>query len=158
MPTLKQISCSLEIGPNGTKLKEYDHRYTDGGVEAFVAVPDTDIPFHVRVISNGYIAPGLAAYVFMDGQYQCNRNRQRLQLPSPGMDPREYEVDFQLRQREEKTSGGQFVAREWTFAQLKTGKLWRIKVTSFLVLTGWLRQRRQCARRQQALRPQCRHH
>lgn len=120
MPTLKQISCSLELGSN-TRLKEYGHRYTDGGVEAFVAVPDTQIPFHIRVTSSGYIAPGLAAFVFMDGAYQCNRNRQRLAIPAPGLDPSKYEVDFQLRQKEEKTSEGLFVAREWSFAQLKTG-------------------------------------
>lgn len=122
MPTLKQISCSLEVGTN-TRLKEYGHTYTDGGVEAFVAIPDAPIPFRVRVTSSGYIAPGLAAYVFMDGAYQCNRNRQKLAMPTPGsqVDPHEYEVDFTLRQKEEKTSDGLFVAREWTFAQLKTG-------------------------------------
>lgn len=121
MPTLKQITCSIQLGPSDTKLKEYGHRFTDGGVEAFVAVPDTKIPFNVRVTSSGYIAPGLAAYVFMDGQYQCNRNRQRLQLPAPGMSARDYEVDFRLRQKEEKTAEGTFVAREWTFAELRTG-------------------------------------
>lgn len=124
MPTLKQISCSLELG-SSTRLKEYDHRYTDGGVEAFVAVPDTQIPFHIRVTSSGYIAPGLAVYVFMDGAYQCNRNRQRLAMPGHGSNPSatETEVDFKLRQKEERTSEGLFVAREWTFAQLKTGML-----------------------------------
>ncbi|KAF2210863.1 hypothetical protein CERZMDRAFT_99027 [Cercospora zeae-maydis SCOH1-5] len=115
MPTLKQISCSLEVGSN-TRLKEYGHSYTDGGVEAFVAIPDAQIPFRLRVTSTGYIAPGLAAYVFMDGVYQCNRNRQRLTMPSPAslVEPHEYEVDFTLRQKEEKTSDGLFVAREWT--------------------------------------------
>ncbi|CAK1354440.1 unnamed protein product [Cercospora beticola] len=123
MPTLKQISCSLEVGTN-TRLKEYGHTYTDGGVEAFVAIPDAPIPFRVRVTSSGYIAPGLAAYVFMDGAYQCNRNRQKLAMPPPDsqVDPHEYEVDFTLRQKEEKTSDGLFVAREWTFAQLKTDR------------------------------------
>lgn len=120
MPTLKQVTCSLELGPNNTKLREYGHRFTDGGVEAFVAVPEADIPFKVHVTSNGYIAPGLAAYLFIDGQYQANRNRQRLQTPSPSTNPREYEVDFYLRQREEKTSEGMFVAREWTFSKLQT--------------------------------------
>lgn len=123
MPNLKQISCAIELGPNNTQLKEYGHRYTDGGVEAFVAIPESDIPFQVHVTSNGYIAPGLAAYLFIDGQYQCNRNRQRLQVPSPGMSPLEYEIDFKLRQREEKTSEGQFVAREWTFSRLQTCEL-----------------------------------
>ncbi|KAM3415530.1 hypothetical protein BST61_g9051 [Cercospora zeina] len=123
MPTLKQIGCSLEVGTN-TRLKEYGHSYTDGGVEAFVAIPDAQIPFRIRVTSSGYIAPGLAVYVFMDGAYQCNRNRQKLTMPTPAalVEPHEYEVDFVLRQKEEKTSDGLFVAREWTFAQLKTGE------------------------------------
>ncbi|EME49371.1 hypothetical protein DOTSEDRAFT_76701 [Dothistroma septosporum NZE10] len=120
MPTLKQITCSIQLGPTDTTLKEYGHRFTDGGVQAFVAVPATKIPFNVRVTSCGYIAPGLAAYVFMDGQYQCNRNRQRLQFPALGTSARDYEVDFRLRQKEDRTAEGTFVAREWTFAELKT--------------------------------------
>lgn len=129
MPTLKQITCCIQLGPSDTKLKEYGHRFTDGGVEAFIAVPDTKVPFNVRVRSSGYIAPGLAAYVFIDGQYQCNRNRQNLQLPAPGMGTRDYEVDFRLRQKEEKTAEGSFVAREWTFAELKTGESRRFGAT-----------------------------
>lgn len=122
MPTLKQVTCSLELGPNNTKIKEYCHRYTDGGVEAFIAVPEADIPFKIHVASHGYIAYGLAAFVYMDGQYQCNRNKQHLAVPREGMNPDRYEVDFKFLQREEKKGGGTYIAREWTFAQLKTGK------------------------------------
>ena len=76
MPTLKDVTCSLELSAlNGAKLKEYYPRYSDGHVETFVAVPEVDQPFIVHVVSKGYIAPGLAVYVFMDGVYQCNRNR-----------------------------------------------------------------------------------
>ncbi|KAK0933350.1 hypothetical protein LTS01_026176, partial [Friedmanniomyces endolithicus] len=57
----------------------------------------------------GYIAPGLAAFVFMDGQYQCNRNRLRLKLPEDGVDPSQYEIDFYMRQKEEKAADGRFV-------------------------------------------------
>ncbi|CAK3997896.1 Hypothetical predicted protein [Lecanosticta acicola] len=120
MPTLKQITASLELGSSGARLKEYGHRYTDGGVEAFVVVPETDMPFHVHITSSGYIAPGLAAYVYMDGEYQSNRNRQRLQIPAPAMRAEEYEIDFNMRQKEEKSADGLFVARDWTFAKLKT--------------------------------------
>ncbi|KAK3117935.1 hypothetical protein LTR53_000227 [Teratosphaeriaceae sp. CCFEE 6253] len=120
MPTLKQVSCSIELGPRGTKLKEYGARYSDGGVETFVAVPETKIPFHIHLETKGYIAPGLAAFVFMDGQYQCNRNRLRLKLPEDGVDPSQYEIDFYMRQKEEKAADGRFVGREWTFAELNT--------------------------------------
>jgi len=122
MPTLKQITCSLELGPRSTKLKEYGVRYSDGAVETFIAVPETKIPFYIHLETKGYIAPGLAAFVFIDGQYQCNRNKLRLQLPEDGMDLSQYEIEFYMRQKEEKAADGRFVGREWAFAELKTSK------------------------------------
>lgn len=123
MPTLKQIQCSIELGPSNTKLTEYGARYSDGHVESFIAVPDTDLPFTIHLTSQGYIAPGLAFFVYIDGEYQCNRNRTNLRLPETGVQPSEYETEFRLRQKEEKTSLGTFVARDWTFVKLDTG-LW----------------------------------
>lgn len=122
MPTLKQINCSIELGPGNTKLKEYGARYSDGHVETFVAVPDTDIPFSLHLTSEGYIAPGLAFFVFMDGEYQCNRNRVGLKLPGNVVRPQDYEAEFRVRQKEEKTSFGTFVVRDWTFAKLDRGE------------------------------------
>jgi hypothetical protein len=122
MPTLKQVTCSIELGSNGTTLKEYGARYGDGVVECFVPIPDTKIPFSIRLTSKGYIAPGLAAFVFVDGEYQSNRNRLGLKLPGQGIDPGESEVDFTLRQKEEKTASGKFVGREWSFAELNISK------------------------------------
>lgn len=123
MPTLRQITCAIELGPGNTKLKEYAHKVTDGAVETYIVAPETsDIPFHVRVTSDGYIAPGLAAYVFMDGEYQCNRNRLRLRFPEDGVSTDEYQIDFKLRQKEEKTSAGTFIARDWFFTPLNAGK------------------------------------
>jgi len=58
MPQLKQLTCSIELGPGRTKLTEYGARYSDGVVEAFIAVPGSKIPFAVHVQSEGYIAPG----------------------------------------------------------------------------------------------------
>ena len=123
MPTLKQINCSIELGPSNTKLKEYGARYSDGHVESFVAVPETDIPFSIHLQSEGYIAPGIAFFVFMDGEYQCNRNRIGLKLPLEDIQPTDYETEFCVRQKEEKTSFGTFVVRDWTFAKLNKGTL-----------------------------------
>ena len=123
MPTFKQISCSIELGPSNTKLKEYDKRYKDGIVEMFVAVPEIEVPFHIRIQSHGYIAPGLAAFVYMDGDYQMNRNRRDLPLPGPGVTPTDYQIDFCMRQKEEKTTKGLFVGRDWTFSSLDKGQL-----------------------------------
>ncbi|RMX98371.1 hypothetical protein D0868_10126 [Hortaea werneckii] len=122
MPKLKQLVCSIELGQSRTPLQEYGAHYSDGAVESFVAVPDTKIPFCIRLKSEGYIAPGLAAFVFMDGQYQCNRNKLQLRMPDDGVPESEYEIDFCLRQKEEKTANGTFVGRQWSFAELNTTK------------------------------------
>lgn len=105
-------------------MQEYGHKVTDGAAEAFIVAPETsEIPFHVRVTSDGYIAPGIAAYVFIDGEYQCNRNRLGLQFPEDGVSTNEYQINFKLRQKEEKTSAGTFIARDWYFTPLNTGNL-----------------------------------
>lgn len=122
MPALKQIRCSVELGPRNVKLQEYGAKYSDGYVQTFIAVPDTDIPFTIHVETEGYIAPGIAFFVFMDGEYQCNRNRVDLKLPGPGVDPAEYQTDFRMRQKEEKTSYGSFISRPWSFKKLQTSK------------------------------------
>ena len=122
MPTLKQLTCSIELGPSNIKLKEYGHRYSDGVVETFVAVPDGNMPFSVHLVSDGYIAPGLSAWVFIDGQYHVNRNRVGLEMPGDGVRPEQTEIDFRIRQKEEKTDRGTFVSREWTFTGLDTSK------------------------------------
>ena len=122
MPKLKQIECSIELGPRNVKLKEYGARYNDGHVETFIAIPDTDIPFTIHIKTDGYIAPGLAFFAFMDGEYQCNRNRIGFKVPGPGVEPAQYETEFRLRQKEEKTAYGSFVSRDWSFKKLQTGK------------------------------------
>lgn len=122
MPKLKQITCSVELGLSRTKLKEYGARYSDGVVETFIAVPDTTVPFCLHLQTEGYISPGLAVFVFMDGKYQCNRNRLGAHLPGDGVPPSKYEWEFCLRQKEEKTAEGRFVGREWTFTKLDIGE------------------------------------
>lgn len=119
MPTLKQINCSIELG-NDTALKEYGIKYDDGVVETYIAVPNTKQPFQIHVQSTGYIAPGLAVFVFMDGIYQANRNKLDLKLHSRNGQRQDCEIDFLIRQKEEKDASGLFVGREWTFAHLAT--------------------------------------
>ena len=123
MPTLRQIHCSIELGPSNIKLPEYGTIVGDGYTETFIAVPETNIPFNVHVNSEGYIGPGLAFFVFMDGDYQTNRNRVRLPMPGAGVAASDYEVEFRVRQKEEKTGAGMFLGREWSFAKLDKGKL-----------------------------------
>ncbi|WPG97992.1 Hypothetical protein R9X50_00077500 [Acrodontium crateriforme] len=118
MPTLKQLTCSIELGTTNIKLKEYDKTYGDGKIEAYIAIPDVKVPFHVHVTSEGYIAPGIAVFVFIDGIYHTNRNITGLKLPGADVKISQYEIDLRLRQKEEKNSNGMFVGREWTFAAL----------------------------------------
>ncbi|KAK5742932.1 hypothetical protein LTR17_002942 [Elasticomyces elasticus] len=61
MPTLEQITCSIELGSSNAKLKEYGARYSDGTVETFIAIPETGVPFVIHIESKGYIALRLPA-------------------------------------------------------------------------------------------------
>ena len=56
MPTLKQITCTVEWTGANTPLKEYQTTYGDGYVQTFIAVPSVSTPFSVHLQSKGYIA------------------------------------------------------------------------------------------------------
>jgi hypothetical protein len=120
MPTLKNINCSIELSESQRTLQEFGTTYGDGFVETFVAVPSKSQSFSVHLTSNKFIAPGISMYVFVDGIYQCNRNRQDLKL-GKGSEGRSV-VDFRVRQKEEKQRDGSMIAREWKFERLDTSK------------------------------------
>lgn len=124
MPSLKQLSCSVELGSTNTKLTEYGTNYGDGHVTSYIAVPTEEVNFSVHLTSSGYIASGLAMFVYMDGQYQCNRNRRGLVVPGRRVSPEYYEVDLRVRQKETKQPDGSFLGRDWTFHGLNLGKLY----------------------------------
>ena len=122
MPTLKQLTCNLEWTGSGTPLTEYQTAYSDGFVETFVAVPSIPTPFSVRLRSHGYIAPGLAMFVYMDGQYQCNRNRRNLRMPDGTSSRKHTEINFHVRQKEDMLEDGTFIGKEWRFEKLNVGR------------------------------------
>lgn len=66
-----------------------------------------------------FYALKLTSVVFIDGVYQCNRNRQDLKLRK-ATDSRSL-VDFRVRQKEEKQEDGTMIAREWKFEKLDIG-------------------------------------
>lgn len=121
MPTLKDIHCSIELSNGKAQLREFGTTYRDGGVETFVTIPESSKPFTVHLKSSSFIAPGLAMYVFIDGVYQCNRNRQNLKLRQPL--GRKSLVDFVVRQKEERQEDGTMMATEWSLAMLDLGEL-----------------------------------
>lgn len=97
-------------------------------VETFVAVPSGSEQFAIRLMSNSFIAPGLAMYVFIDGVYQCNRNRQGLKLQNPSYG--RPLIDFRVRQKEERQRDGSMTAHEWRFEKLNVGK-WFSRMTEY---------------------------
>ncbi|KAI5292188.1 hypothetical protein KEM52_006557 [Ascosphaera acerosa] len=117
MPTLKQLTCHVEWANAPVPLREFGTTYGDGVVEAYIAVPETPMPFAVRLQSRGYIAPGLAMFVFIDGLYQCNRNRDGLEqsFGSSCSAGEKGEVMFRVRQKEERLPDGSWIGRPWRF-------------------------------------------
>ena len=124
MPALKHLTCCLEWTGSKVPLKEYRTTYSDGRVETFVPIPSIPTPFSVRLRSHGYIAPGLAMFVYMDGDYQCNRNRRNLKIPDGNTPRRDTEINFNVRQKESLLEDGTFAAREWRFEKLNGTSLY----------------------------------
>ncbi|KAG8530864.1 uncharacterized protein KY384_004221 [Bacidia gigantensis] len=122
MPVLKNITCNVEWSGSNTPLREYQTSYSDGYVETYIAVPQLSPPFSIHLQSNGYISPGLAMFVYMDGVYQCNRNRSNLKVPFEGSSKTKTDVDFRVRQKEEGTMDGTFRGKQWQFARVNVGE------------------------------------
>lgn len=120
MPSLKDLKCSIELSNDEEPLRELGTVYGDACVETFIPVPKRQQNFTVHLSSKDFIAPGIAMYVFIDGIYQCNRNRQNMKLRQPA--DRRSLVDFKVRQKEEKQKNGLIIAREWTFEKLDHGR------------------------------------
>lgn len=99
-------------------LQEYRTAYSDGLVETYIAIPPVPTPFSIRLKSDGYIAPGLSMFVYIDGQYQCNRGRNKLKIPTSATLQQQTNVDFVVRQKEEPIAGGGFIGRQWMFGGL----------------------------------------
>lgn len=121
MPELNQISCHLEFGDTDVKAKGYGIQYTDKHVSCYVAIPSEPLTFSIVLDSHGYLAPGLAAFVYIDGLYQCNRHRVGLVAPARDVSQDQYQVHFRFRQKEERLSNGTMIGRDWSFSKLNVG-------------------------------------
>ena len=123
MPTLKQLTCQVEWANSGIPFKEYGIHYADGVVECYIPVPSATTPFAINLKSKGYISSGLAMFIFMDGVYQCNRNRVDLRSVNNPSEPASKfrEVDFRVRQKEELLPDGSWTGRPWRFEPLQIG-------------------------------------
>lgn len=130
MPNLKHLTCTVEWSGSAVPLQEFQTAYGDGYVQTYVAVPPIPTPFSIHLRSNGYIAPGLAMYVYIDGEYQCNRFRQNLRIPDGTTTRRQTEVDFHVRQKEEMLEDGTFEGKQWKFENLNIGKLLQHRIVN----------------------------
>jgi hypothetical protein len=159
MPTCNKLSCAIILPPTDTPLPEYRLRYLDSSVSVYVPVPDIPIlhaapSFNIQLWSEGYIAPGLAMFVYIDGHYQCNRSKR---MPLPGSAGGSG-VDIRLRQKEEKVAGGEgdFVGREWRWVGLDVG-MWAFnrmyRWNSEYVLMYYRASQRSDKRKQRLARP-----
>ncbi|KIV99502.1 uncharacterized protein PV09_08807 [Verruconis gallopava] len=108
MPTLGLLSCAVEIGEARTRLREYRTTYCDRTVETFVAIPSKPTPFSIRLFTTGYIAPGLAIAVYIDGVYQLHRIKLGA-VPSNG------KLEFHVGHNEDLLKNGRVIARGWSF-------------------------------------------
>ncbi|KAL6720667.1 hypothetical protein ACLMJK_002592 [Lecanora helva] len=118
MPNLKQLICNVQWEGSSTSLQEFQTAYGDGYVETYIAVPETPLPFSIHLRSNGYIAPGLGVFVYMDGVYQCNRFRRNLKFTDENTSKQQTEVDFVLYQQEQMQADGTFIAMPWRFSRV----------------------------------------
>ena len=142
MPFLGDLKCSIELSDYQEPLQELGTVYGDGFVETFVPVPRKQQTFTVHLSSRNFIAPGIAMYVFIDGIYQCNRNRQNIKLRRPP--DRHSLFDFKVGQKEERQKDGSMIAREWTFEKLDHSKCERHSIV--LTIITYSSHSRRCAR------------
>jgi hypothetical protein len=115
MPSLGELECQIELANTGQPIEEHGTLYGDGVVETYIVIPSSPQNFSVRLRSKGYISEGLATMVFMDGEYQCNRNRLNLKPPKKGLPRSATEISFRMRQKEKPVGDGSFIGREWRF-------------------------------------------
>lgn len=115
MPSLKDLVCVVQWANTGSPFPEYGTQYGDGVVETYIAIPSHPQAFTIRLTSRKFICEGISMVVFIDGNYQCNRNRVNLQPYKKNLPKNRYEVDFIVRQKEKPMGDGTYMGREWRF-------------------------------------------
>jgi len=118
MPVLGQLDCSVRV--YDARLNEYGTKYDKHAAQTYVAIPDVSTPFSISLKAKEYIAPGLSAYVYIDGVYQCNNAQGHY---DPKKNPR---AEFRFLRKEELVSDGKntgkFIGREWRFEKFNIGE------------------------------------
>ncbi|KAL2431471.1 hypothetical protein ABEF95_009452 [Exophiala dermatitidis] len=115
MPVLKDLVCQVLWAETASAFPEYGTQYGDGVVETYIAIPNHPQPFSIRLASRKFIYEGLAVLVFIDGEYQCNRNRVNLRPAKKDASAGPTLVDLVMKQKEKPIGDGSYVGREWRF-------------------------------------------
>lgn len=123
MPTLNHLTCHVEWPTSNIPFQEYGISYGNGVVESHIAVPPSSTPFAISLQSTSFISSGLAVFVYIDGVYQCNRNRCDLKSPKRTDNPNDTGtmVEFRVRQKEVFLPNGDWIGRPWKFEPLELG-------------------------------------
>jgi hypothetical protein len=117
MPSLGYLTCNVLLAKDSTPFTEYATKYYDSAVETYIAVPDEPSKFYISIRSSTFIASGLAAFVFIDGKYQANRNHR-------GFTERNHvKYDVMFTGAESKDILGRDVVSVWWFDSITFGKL-----------------------------------
>ncbi|OXV10478.1 hypothetical protein Egran_01761 [Elaphomyces granulatus] len=121
MPTLNHLTCHVEWPTSNIPFQEYGISYGNGVVESHIAVPPSSTPFAISLQSTSFIYSGLAVFVYIDGVYQCNRNRCDLKSPKRTDNPNDTGtmVEFRVRQKEVFLPNGDWIGRPWRFEPLE---------------------------------------
>ncbi|KAJ9603114.1 hypothetical protein H2200_012409 [Cladophialophora chaetospira] len=122
MPSLKDLTCHVQWADTGSPFPEYGTVYGDGLVETYIAIPSHPQVFNISLTSRMFISEGLAMVVFIDGQYQCNRNRVNLQEEKGDVPTKKSTINFLLRQKEKPLGDGTYMGREWRFDDCNLGR------------------------------------
>lgn len=120
MPEHGLLSCSIELGESNTQLREYGTTYANKTAETYVAIPSQPTPFSIRLNTKGYISPGLAIFVFIDGIYQTNRNKRHIKQPTLD-DPNAASFQVRMGKKEDLLKDGRVISRGWWFEKLNIG-------------------------------------
>ncbi|EXJ69629.1 uncharacterized protein A1O5_07665 [Cladophialophora psammophila CBS 110553] len=134
MPTLKDLVCHVQWADTGSPFPEYGTVYGDGVVEAYIAIPTHPQVFTIRLTSRKFIYDGLAMVVFIDGNYQCNRNRVNLQPAKKNLPEIRTNIDFLVRQKEKPMGDGTYMGRQWRFDDCNLGESILEEASSKLML------------------------
>lgn len=123
MPVLNQLECYIKLADSGLRLIEYDTWWGANAVECYVAIPNQPSPFKIQLDCKGYVSPALAAYVYMDGVYQCNRFNKGPLPPEDARTLDDTKMGITLTGKEYYLQGSRQIQQPWRFEKLNVGVL-----------------------------------